>query len=228
MFVKSLKYYCISYKIVDWVNSFLTNRKQRAVINSTPSLWHDEISGTPQGSVLGSTPFVIYINTLIELVKYWDLFLFGDDHKLYKIIQTKLHSSLLQYDTDSIFKWTLNSLLLIHPKCFTMRAGSKSTGSVNQATRNDNILENKLEFKDLGVIVNEHLTLRNHFEEKVNKNNQINTTLILLYNSLVKPHIEYGHLVWSTFWKGDINLFEIMQRRATRFIPEVGTLDYQD
>ena len=109
-----------------------------------------------------------------------------------------------------------------------MHTGSKSTGSVDQATRNDNILENKLELKDLGAIVNEHLILRNHIEEKVNKNNQINTNLILLYNNLVKPHVEYGNLVWSTFWKGDINLLEIMQRRATRFKPEVSKLDYQD
>ena len=50
----------------------------------------------------------------------------------------------------------------------------------------------------------------------------------LLYKSLVRPHIEYGNIVWSPFQKADINLIENMQRRATRFIPEINKLDYQE
>ena len=96
--LKVLKYYCIPSKIVDWIESFLTNRKQRVIVNGTPSSWHDVISGVPQGSILGSILFVIYINTLIEVVKYSDLFLFVDENKLFKIIQTEQDSSLLHYD----------------------------------------------------------------------------------------------------------------------------------
>ena len=56
-----------------------------------------------------------------------------------------------------------------------MHIDSKSTGSIIQATykMNDNILENKLELKDLGVIVHNHLTFSSHIAEKVNKANQI-------------------------------------------------------
>ena len=78
--LKVLKYYCIPSKIVDWIESFLTNRKQRVIVNGTPSSWHDVISGVPQGSVLGPILFVIYINTLIEVAKYSDLFLFAGDN----------------------------------------------------------------------------------------------------------------------------------------------------
>ena len=74
--------------------------------------------------------FVIYFNTLIEFVKYSSLFLFADDNKLFKIIQSEQDSYLLKYDIDSMYNWTLNSLLLFHPKkCFTMHIDSKSTGS---------------------------------------------------------------------------------------------------
>ena len=117
-----MKYYCIPSKIVDWIESFLINRKQRAIVNGTPSSWHDVISGVSQGSVLGPILFVIYINTLIEVVKYSDLFLLAGDNKLLKMIQTEQDSSLLQYDIDSMDNWTLNSLLSFHPKKgFTMQ-----------------------------------------------------------------------------------------------------------
>ena len=78
---------------------------------------------------------MIYINTLIEVAKYSHLFLFADDNKLFEIIQTEQDSSLLQYDIDSMYNWTLNSLLLFHPKkCFIMHIDSKSTGSIIQAS----------------------------------------------------------------------------------------------
>ena len=241
--LKVLKYYCIPSKIVDWIESFLTNRNQRVIVTGTPLSWHDVISGVPQGSVLGPILFVIYINTLIEVVKYSDLFLFADDSKLLKIIQTEQDSSLLQYDIDSMYNWILNSLLLFHPKkCFTMHIDTKSTGSIIQATykMNDNILESKLELKDLGVIVDSHLIFSNHIAEKVNKANQImgliRRTFVflgmhnfnLLYKSLVRPHIEYSNIVWSPFWKADINLIENVQRRATHFILEINENDYQE
>ena len=91
-------FYCILSKIVD----FLTNRKQRVIVNGTPSSQHDVISDVPQGSVLGPILFVIYINTLIGVVKYSNLFLFADDNKLFKIIQTEQDWSLLECDIEFI------------------------------------------------------------------------------------------------------------------------------
>ena len=56
-----------------------------------------------------------------------------------------------------------------------MHVDSNPTGSINQATykTNDNILENKLELKDLGIIVDNYLTFGSYNAEKVNKANQI-------------------------------------------------------
>ena len=126
MLVKILKYYSPPVKVIDWIKSFLTNKKQRLLVNGIASGWHDVISGVPQGSLVGPTLFVIYTNTLIDVVPRADLFLFADDNKLFKIIFNDEDTALLQKDIDSMFSWTLNSLLLFHPdKCFTMHISSK-------------------------------------------------------------------------------------------------------
>ena len=45
--LKVLKYYCIPSKIVDLIESFLTNRKQRVIVNGIPSSRHDVINVVP-------------------------------------------------------------------------------------------------------------------------------------------------------------------------------------
>ena len=118
----------------------------------------------------------LYLHTFIDFVKYSDLFLFADHNKLFKIIKTEQDSSLLQYDIDFMCNWTLNSLLLFHPKkYFTIHVDSKSDSSINEATykMNDNILWNKLELKGVGVVVDNHLTFGKHIAENINKPNQI-------------------------------------------------------
>ena len=50
----------------------------------------------------------------------------------------------------------------------------------------------------------------------------------LLYTSLVRLHLEYGNAVWSPFLKSDITLIENVQRRATRYVPDINKLEYQE
>ena len=113
--IQVMNYYCIPINIVNWVKDFLRNRMQRVMIRGVPSSWHKVISGVPQGSVLGPILFLIYINTLTEVVQHSDLVLFADDNKLYKEIIKDEGKELLQIDIDAILNWTTNSLLLFHP-----------------------------------------------------------------------------------------------------------------
>jgi len=77
-----LEAYGIKGNLLHWIKSFLTNRKQRVVINGEFLSWSLVKSGVPQGSVLGLLLFAIYVNELPTVVKSF-LVLFADDTKLF-------------------------------------------------------------------------------------------------------------------------------------------------
>ena len=49
-----------------------------------------------------------------------------------------------------------------------------------------------------------------------------------LYKSLVRPHLEFASCIWSPAQKFNINAIEKVQRRATRLVPEIRELRYED
>ena len=51
--IKILKYYSLPLKVIDWIKNFLTNMKQRVLVNGIASGWHGVVNGVPQGPVLG-------------------------------------------------------------------------------------------------------------------------------------------------------------------------------
>ena len=99
--ITKLEGYEIKGKLLKWIENFLCQRKQRVVIGGTPSSWSDVTSGIPQGSVLGLTLFLIYINDSPDVVKSM-VKLFADDTKLYSVVNNQQEAEKLQTDLDNI------------------------------------------------------------------------------------------------------------------------------
>jgi hypothetical protein len=69
--------YGIGEKTLNWVQDFLTDRKQKVSVNGMDSTTPNASSGIPQGSVLGTILFVIYINDMPDCVAATELSVFS-------------------------------------------------------------------------------------------------------------------------------------------------------
>ncbi len=235
--------YGINEGIIKWVESFLSNRKQRVNINGSSSSWQNVLSGVPQGSVLGPLLFVIFINDLPEQVDSL-LYLFADDAKMFQNIVGAHSETLLQNDLLKIQQWTESWMLKLNlQKCKHLTIGNAKGRNVNYFLKDKMsyyTLENVDNEKDLGVIMDSKLGFDNHINEKINKANGIIAVikynfkyidaecLLLLYKALVRPHLEYAVRVWAPYKNKHVIALENVQRRATRLVPSLRNLSYEN
>ena len=63
----------------DWLKSYLSHRNQFVNIDGCSSELLDVICGVPQGSILGPTLFILYINDICNVSKLVKFILFADD-----------------------------------------------------------------------------------------------------------------------------------------------------
>ena len=96
------------------------------------------------------------------------------------------------------------------------------------------------EHKDLGIIVDSSLKFHSQATSAINKANCVlglikksfNTlnrkTLPILYKDLVRPHLEYANVVWGPNYIEDCDKIERVQRRATKCVQDLSSLEYDE
>ena len=95
----------ISGNLLNLLEDFLKERKQRVVLNGQVSTWKNINAGVPQGSILGPLLFLIYINDLTEGLTT-NVKLFADDTSLFSVVHdTQTSANDLNKDLKIINNW---------------------------------------------------------------------------------------------------------------------------
>ena len=228
----------ITGNLLNWIRSFLKNRWQRVRVKGYFSKWIKVLSGIPQGSVLGPLLFIIFINDLPNSIKESICRLFADDCKLYHSVISS-DENTLQKDLDLLEEWSrIWQLPFNYDKCKVMHVGRNNT--CNQYFMGGHKLKVTKEEKDLGVIIDSDFKFHRHSGSAIKRSNQIlglikksfatrdERTISNLYKSLVRPHLEYGNIIWGPFHQADIKLVEQVQRRATKLVSTIKDLPYEE
>ena len=103
--VSKSKAYGMEGPLIRWITNFLSNRIQRVVVNNEMSTWSTISSGIPQGSVLGPTFFVVFINDIPDSINS-TVNIFADDTKLFRSVTSDEEHVVLQSDLDMLADWS--------------------------------------------------------------------------------------------------------------------------
>jgi hypothetical protein len=228
----------IKGNLLHWIEVWLSKRRQRVVLNGSSSEWADVLSGVPQGSVLGPLLFLIYINDLGEDVKS-ALSIFADDTKLFAGVGDSQKSQELQDSIDKLHAWASKWLMKFNTaKCSVMHLGVNNPH--NTYTLDESILKSSEAERDIGVIVQEDAKfgdqcsksaakcyriigqIRRSFQQRDPK------LMMSIFNTYVRPHIEYAVQVWNPCLQKYKDILESVQRRFTRMIDGMDGLSYEE
>ena len=217
---------------------WLKDRRQRVVVDGEVSSWKSVLSGVPQGSVLGPILFLVYINDLEEGVT-GKILKFADDTKLFRKVKEIGDKQNLQDDIDKLVKWSEKWQMLFNfGKCKCLHTGSGNTGMNYEM--GGTILSKTVKEKDLGVTMNANMKVSEQCRIAASKGNQVlgmirrnitykeKSLIIPLYKAIVRPHLEYCIQAWNPHLRKDVDMLEKIQRRATKLIPELRDLTYEE
>ena len=208
-----------SYKLEDfalkWFVSYLSDRRQRVIVNGKTSNWTTVLSGVPEGSLLAPLLFSLFINDLPREVGCGCL-LYADDVKIFRKIVSPSDGLLLQDDLGRLAAWSVRWGLALNPsKCksftITLRRAPVQTAYFINATK----LEHVGEIRDLGIILDTKLTFSSHVSTIVSRANRSlgmlfrsfqtgagrskfdRNALMCAFFSNVRSILEYGSVIWT-------------------------------
>ena len=218
---------------IEWFKSYLTNRKQYVCFNNKNSSKLNVGCGIPQGSVLGSLLFLLYIIDLANVSNLLYVLLFADDTSIF--ITGKCINSMIEKMNTELKKlviWLQANKLSLNIdktsyKIFSLR--KKIQPVINLHIKSITI-KRVFSIKFLGIMIDANLSWSSHIyyiKNKISKSVGIlcmarkmlkSNSLLTLYYSFIYPYLNDCIEIWGS--ANDTLMLSIfkLQKRAIRII----------
>ena len=232
--IKKLEYYNLDTNVVGWIKSFLSQKTQSVVVDGHTSATAPVLSGVPQGTVLGSLLFLIFINDIAANVNS-SIRLFVDDCLVYRETQKKEDCELLQKDLDVLVAWSKTWGMAFNvKKCNVVSITNAKKNRQKYSYEMDGLPVKTIDSSPyLGVTINSKLQWQQHIDAISGAANRmlgfLNRTLQRCpqklkekaYKTTVRPKLEYCSSIWDPHQQKYVAKIEMVQRRAARFVKNI-------
>ena len=196
--------------LLNWFTDYLSNRMQAVVIKGKTSTYKAVTSGVPQGSVLGPTLFLIYINDIVTGIQS-EVKLFADDTSMYLRMDDGLRrTAILNADIQNILTWSRLWKVDFNPtKTELLTLSNHRQPDTHPLMFENNTLLETHTHKHLGVVLQNDCRWKSHIEMIIAKirpqiaclrsfKHKFNRkTLEILYKAYILPHLDYADVVWD-------------------------------
>ena len=233
--IKKLFSYGIRGNTLKWFQSYLTDRSQFVTYDGIESKVLPIKYGVPQGSILGSLLFIIYMNDLFNVLNFLFTILYADDTCVVlggKSLETLI--TLMNQELHLLYIWLQsNKLTLNCQKTYYMifhRARLKLQSTTIDLQMGDCNLNKANKLKYLGVIIDDTISWVHHItyiKNKISKGIGIMSkaskylkrkSLLTLYYSYIYPYMIYCIEAWGNASNCHLDQLYIIQKKVIRLI----------
>ena len=233
--LEKLKFqYKIDGRLLRFFVNYLQGRSQRVVIGSENSSDQIVFSGVPQGSIVGPTLFVLFINDITQQISPGtNIALYADDTKIWRKIRSSDDHWILQNDINNLLSWAKKNKMTFHPdksKVLPVSNSQDPEDLIIYTLASKPIKYTSCE-KDLGINTVPKLSWTEHTNILYSRANQRlgmikrNCSFVsnvskrkTLYLSQIRSQFEHCPIIWRPSSKTSVDKLESVQKKGFKWI----------
>ena len=236
--LQKLSFYGMSTSAISFIRSYLTNRTQTACVNDTLSSARTIITGVPQGGILSTILFSLYVNDIFCLKLNGSLQMYADDTVItYKSKNLENLQIQMQNDLEILFEWFASNKLSLNLKKtnFMVFSMSGTYNSIEIKVQNQTIYQ-VLTSKFLGLMIDYDLKWKTQISQitskilpylfALKKSRKFITERAAwsIYNAYIYPHLAYMAPIWGNASERFLNKIKVLQNSCIKIIRKLPPL----
>lgn len=237
-----LDHYGVKGTELRWFRSYFSHRTQYSVYNDSKSSVCAVDYGVPQGSIIGPLIFIMYMNDIVNSSKLLRYIMFADDTSVFAT-SSNLNTlfTMMSTELNNLNAWFISNrvtLNLSKTNYIIFHRNQKKVNGEFALEMAGSTIERVQETKFLGLIIDESLSWKSqvqHVLRKISKfvpifykirNSIPESSLQIIYNSLVYPHLTYCNSVWGRSSRITSYPLTLFQKKIVRCISFSGARDH--